>query len=1002
MVDLNLKSAGVGTREIDLTGPSAVVPAGIPAGIVGVAAQGPAFVPVTVANLNQFKLTFGDEDNAGKFGPIAVAEWLRNAQAATFLRVLGVGKGEKRTSSGDNAGRVESAGFVVGSEVPDADGVLGSNEYANTNGPLGRVHFLGCWMSESAGSTFFSEAGRQSDDGFPVPTIRGVIFAPSGVVPTLATSSNDIPPTPSTIATSHGPQGSVTGSVTLIEGSTAKQEFVMFLNGHKGNDASNPRVLTASFDVTSPNYFGNIFNTDPTRIQQAGHYLYARYDVHNAFAAVTGSGLLEGALGARQNIAFLTTGSQSRNSGSTTAPSFENFEDRFSTAKTPYIVSQKFGGKNKDLFRVHALHDGARINDRIKVSIENIAKSSVESNRYGTFDLLVRQFDDTDANKVVLERYPGLTLDPDSDRYIARAIGDMNLYFDFDRAVGAQRLRAEGQYPNRSNYIRVEVTSIVDDAEVDATALPIGFRGPPHLVVSGTAPLASPAGDPSVHQDIDATGSLLTRATEPPVPMRRTVSLGTGQKKVSDKNLYWGVQYELADDIDEPNKAKKPNKTLNSLVKYFPNFHTVWQAPLAEDNSGAADTAENGIIDVDRYNNNLFSLEKLKVVTGSDGVASVKSLEDWSYVRQGGIASDDSTKTRAFNVETDLASLSVRNVAKYTLYLQGGFDGTSIFDEDAAQFTDRAVKEEMDNVDRGQNDGPTVKAYNKALELMANETEVDVKLLAIPGIRHEVVTDEVINTVEDRFDAMGIIDVEERDTLNAVVTSSAEQTIGVGNTVDAFSLRGLDTNMAAAYFPNVVMVDPFSGLEAQVPPSVAALGALALNDNIARPWNAPAGVTRGALPTTTDAAVRLSRQNMNDLYEVDINPIVSFPDDGGVVVWGQKTLYKTDSALDRINVRRLLIEVRRQVREVSNNILFEPNRAATLERFSNLVTPLLQRVQDQQGVDGFKVIIDSSTTTQADVENNVIRGKIFLRPTRTAEFISLDFKLTNQGGFAGA
>lgn len=1003
MVELNFKSAGVSTKEIDLTGPSAVVPIGVPAGIIGTAEQGPAFVPVTVANENQFRLLFGEEGNAGKFGPMAVAEWLRNAQAATFLRVLGVGTGEKRTESGDNAGKVTAAGFVVGQELPDADGSPSNNPYANDGGPLGRVHFMGCYMSESAGSTYFSEAGRQSSDGFPVPVIRGVVFAPSGVVPRLAQSTNDTPPAASTVATTAGPTGAITGTVKLNENNIAKQEFVIFLNGHRGTDAQYPNVITASFDTTAPNYFANVLNRDPELIQKAGHLLYTHYDVPSAYAVVTGSGIIQPGLStSEQNIAFMTTGALARNSGSATAPSYENFEDRFRTPKTPYFISQKFGGAHKNLFRVHALADGAFSNQRIKVSIESIAKSNIESDRYGTFDLVVRAFSDDDENKVVLERFSGLSLNPSSERYIARAIGDTHLYFDFDKATASQKLRQDGQYPNRSNYIRVEVVDEVDDGEIPATALPIGFRGPPHLAVSGSAPLASPGGDADQMQDVSATGSFINRAAEPPVPYRRTLSVGSGQKKDSNPGFYWGLQTEISDSIAEPNKSKKKDQTVQSLTKYFPNFHTVWQSPLVEDVYGVSDTAENGILDVDRYNNNGFSLEKIKVVTGSDGLASTKFLEDWEYVRNGVIPTDDATATRALVADTDLASLAVRNVAKYTVYLQGGFDGVNIFDEDAEQLNNRAVYEEMQYPARGQNDGPTVRAYLKALELMGNTSEVDVKLLSIPGIRHEAITDEVIRTTEQRFDAMAIIDVEERDTLNNVVTSSAEQIIGVGNTANAFSSRGLDTSFAAAYFPDVVMVDPYSGLETRVPPSVAAYGSLALNDSIARPWFAPAGVSRGALETTVDAAVKLSRQNMDDLYEVDINPLVSFPGTDGVVVWGQKTLLRTASALDRINVRRLLIELRREVRQVANTIIFEPNRQATLDRFNALVVPVLQRVQDQQGLDGFRVVIDSSTTTQADVENNTIRGKIFIQPTRTAEFIDLDFVLTNQSGFDAA
>ena len=140
----------------------------------------------------------------------------------------------------------------------------------------------------------------------------------------------------------------------------------------------------------------------------------------------------------------------------------------------------------------------------------------------------------------------------------------------------------------------------------------------------------------------------------------------------------------------------------------------------------------------------------------------------------------------------------------------------------------------------------------------------------------------------------------------------------------------------------------------------------------------------------------LNRTNLDDLYDADINPLAKFPGKS-LSIWGQKTLMANASALDRVNVRRLLIDVRRKVRNVANTLLFEPNRAETLAKFSGLVNPILQSVQDAQGVDRFKVIIDATTTTQADVENNTIRGKIYLQPTRSVEFVALDFVVTNAG-----
>ena len=194
----------------------------------------------------------------------------------------------------------------------------------------------------------------------------------------------------------------------------------------------------------------------------------------------------------------------------------------------------------------------------------------------------------------------------------------------------------------------------------------------------------------------------------------------------------------------------------------------------------------------------------------------------------------------------------------------------------------------------------------------------------------------------------------------------------------------------------MTVTDPNTNTLIQVPPSVAVLGAYSLNDKVAHPWFAPAGFARGALNSVEVAAVRLNRTNLDDLYEADINPITAFPGTG-VTIWGQKTLQSANSALDRINVRRLLINVRRKVKNVANTLLFEPNREETLEKFTALVNPILQRVQEQSGIDRYKAVIDTSTTTQADVENNTIRGKIFLQPTRSVEFVALDFVVTNAG-----
>jgi phage tail sheath protein FI len=239
------------------------------------------------------------------------------------------------------------------------------------------------------------------------------------------------------------------------------------------------------------------------------------------------------------------------------------------------------------------------------------------------------------------------------------------------------------------------------------------------------------------------------------------------------------------------------------------------------------------------------------------------------------------------------------------------------------------------------------------------------------------------------------MDIVEKDNLNNDIKYTTERP-HVSNTVTNFKNRALDNNFAAAYFPDVTMQDPNTRTNLVVPPSVVVLGAMALNDRLGHPWFAPAGFTRGAIGNRAiEAKVRLNQADMDVLYDANINPIAAFDGSGGPVVWGQKTLQTAASALDRVNVRRLLIEIRRQVRDIAQTILFEPNRAATLARFTAAVTPRLQRIQAQAGLERFRVIVDSSTTTQQDIENNTVRGKIFVQPTKSIEFVSLDFVVAN-------
>ena len=275
-------------------------------------------------------------------------------------------------------------------------------------------------------------------------------------------------------------------------------------------------------------------------------------------------------------------------------------------------------------------------------------------------------------------------------------------------------------------------------------------------------------------------------------------------------------------------------------------------------------------------------------------------------------------------------------------------------------------------------------AYNKALNLLSNADEYDFNLMLLPGLtqkNHSIVIDKAITTCEDRGDCFVIADP-----------------IGFGNNVNAVTdeANDYDSNYAAMYWPWVMIPDNQTGTNRWVPPSVALGGIYAFNDKVAQPWFAPAGLNRGGLDTAIQAERKLTQSDRDTLYDSNVNPIATFPGQG-VTVFGQKTLQKKASALDRINVRRLLIKVKKFISASSRFLLFEQNTAATRRRFLDMANPFLEQIQAQSGLNAFRVVMDETNNTPDTIDRNVMYGQLFLQPTRTAEFIVLDFTVQPTG-----
>lgn len=274
-------------------------------------------------------------------------------------------------------------------------------------------------------------------------------------------------------------------------------------------------------------------------------------------------------------------------------------------------------------------------------------------------------------------------------------------------------------------------------------------------------------------------------------------------------------------------------------------------------------------------------------------------------------------------------------------------------------------------------------ALKLGIDVLSNPDEVDMNLLALPGVTDSAVTSYARQVCNERADCMAIIDIS---------GSSVSNVISVLNT------QGVDDNYAATYYPYLRYADTTNNVQVDVPPSVAMLGAYAYNDRVGQVFFAPAGLNRGGLSQfgIVDTLDHLTFEDRNDLYEARINPIATFPNEG-IVAFGQKTLQVKPSALDRINVRRLLIYAKKTIASAAKLLLFEPNNPQTWQRFLNTVNPILEKVRQDQGLERFKVVMDSTVNTPDLIDRNIMAGKIFLQPTRAAEFIDLSFIISASG-----
>ena len=331
------------------------------------------------------------------------------------------------------------------------------------------------------------------------------------------------------------------------------------------------------------------------------------------------------------------------------------------------------------------------------------------------------------------------------------------------------------------------------------------------------------------------------------------------------------------------------------------------------------------------------------------------------------------------NITLALSHLKQR---KFVVPFQGGFDGMNPAAPKKTGTDIVAGNSQGFDMTNSLSSGSVV--FKRAINAVSNPDEFDINLLAMPGVIHQLhssVTNHAIDKIEDRADAFFIMDGSAygRSIDNAIT-----------------DIRTLDSNYVGTYYPWVKILDSVKNKPTWVPPSVVLPGVYANNDAVGQEWFAPAGLNRGGLTEVLEAQTRLTNLERDDLYENRINPIATFPGQG-VVVFGQKTLQVKPSALDRINVRRLLINLRKFIASSSRFLVFEQNTTALRNRFLNIVNPYLEEVQANSGLTAFRLVMDDSNNTPDVVDRNQLVGQIFIQPTRTAEFIVLDFVVQPTG-----
>lgn len=796
-----------------------------------------------------------------------------------------------------------------------------------------------------------------------------------------------------------GEQGNLTNVITTASG----EDIVDVRSFTGGADDTTTHTTSFNFNRNSSKYIRKVFNTNP-------QLLNGRATTHTDAAEVSNLGS-KYFLGETFERFAVTDPAISGDAyaivvplAKTTSAAADNYSYKrrgFSDGRTGIVFSQNTAAdytgfdaqtNTQNLFELRALNHAEWASKNLKVSIIDIKAATNDIDSYGTFAVQIRRASDSDNSPVVVEQFTGLNLNPASENYIAKKIGDKFAEWD----TSERRLREYGEFDNQSKYIYVTMNSVVADGNADSALLPFGFYGPPKpndfTVFSGSvftfdsgSSTTGPAGAGGTHITTFATGSnlsqpLTTRPDGLDTGAANTfLATPTGTTVLTASFLFPSMPLRtnaIDGGLSNPTKAYFGiQPTIESTsTRFDPGYvDYVRAAPGASDTFTAGGAFESSFI---------FTLDD---VSGSTG----------TYVSGSSAQSSDASKSLNAVNGTHTSVLD-NGFNRFTMPLWGGHDGVDIGEQEP--FNNTAIGSAPT-----EDSSYAYYSVKRAIDTISDPEFVEANIISVPGVTQPIVTDQIISVAEARADALAVIDIESVYTPRTESTSDYKDRLGsVSSAVSSLQSRRINSSYACTYYPWVRIRDDISNGSLWAPPSVIAIGTFASSEARGELWFAPAGFTRGGLSTgaggfgVLSTTERLRREDRDDLYEANINPIATFPSEG-IVIFGQKTLQVTPSALDRINVRRLMILLKKRVSRIASEVLFDQNVKTTWTRFKTEVEKFLGSVQARLGLTEFRVVLDETTTTPDLVDRNILYAKIFLKPARSIEFIAIDFFITRSG-----